>query len=254
MQMGRIAVVALAAVVGLAGCGGGGESFPSKATADGPLGKGADAVWVFRPAEKPKSVVIFFHGQGGRVESTPANHRPWIDHLVSRGTAVVYPRWEVEYERAVVGHVAAGVQRAVDEFGLADLPAMVIGYSRGGALAVEYGAFAPKEKLPIPDTVLSVFPSGWGESTRELDLRPLDHRTTVAFMFGDDDTVVGVRGVEILVRRLQRAGFPGDRIRLHIVRSHGSFVANHFAPMETSPAARTEFWAPADGLLREIER
>ena len=69
-----------------AGCGGK-DSAPTKATSEGPIGKGASGVWIYQPAGKPKDVVVYFHGQGGPEEATPANHLPWIKHLVKRGSA-----------------------------------------------------------------------------------------------------------------------------------------------------------------------
>ena len=74
-----------------AGCGGK-DSAPTKATSEGPIGKGASGVWIYQPAGKPKDVVVYFHGQGGPEEATPANHLPWINHLVKRGSVVIYPR------------------------------------------------------------------------------------------------------------------------------------------------------------------
>ena len=254
----RPVVLIVAAALALAACGGGGEQeggqFPSEPTAVGPIGNGADGVWIFRPAGEPKSVVIFFHGQGGSAEATPVNHRPWIDHLVARGNAVVYPRWELVYERAVMAHVVAGVRTAIGRLGLDDPPVLAIGYSRGGAVAVEYGATAPGEDLPVPDAILSVFPTGSGEESHEVDLSELDAGTRLVFFIGQEDDVVGDLGVRILLRRLQEGEFPGEQVRLRFVRSQGSFTAGHFAPMETSPAARKAFWSPADALLGELER
>ena len=36
---------------------------------------------------------------------------------------------------------------------------LAIGYSRGGAIAVEYGAAAEQNKVPVPDWIMSVFPA-----------------------------------------------------------------------------------------------
>src|SRR5919108_5625998 len=129
--MRTAALLLAAAAFALSACGGGGDRdsgrFPSRPTAVGPIGNGPDGVWIFRPAGKPKSLVIFFHGQGGSAEATPVNHRPWIDHLVAGGTAVVYPRWGLVYERAVMAHVVTGVRTAIERLGLDDAPVMAIG-------------------------------------------------------------------------------------------------------------------------------
>ena len=88
--------VVLVAFLALSGCGGGGSS-STRSSVVGPITHDSKGVWIFRPAGEPKRLVIFFHGQGGPTETTPANHRPWIDHLVKRGAVVVYPRYELSY-------------------------------------------------------------------------------------------------------------------------------------------------------------
>ena len=64
-----------------------------------------------RPA-KPKDVVIFLHGQGGPDEAKPDNHLPWINHLVSRGSIVVYPRYEMDYEADAMPFLVDGLETA----------------------------------------------------------------------------------------------------------------------------------------------
>src|SRR6266545_8344385 len=123
-----------------AGCGGG--STVSKPAVEGPIVAGPNGVYLFRPAGDPKALVIFLHGQGGASETTPHNHRPWIDHLTAGGAVVVYPRFELDYSRAVLDHAVVGIRTAVQRLGTGDLPVLVIGHSRGAALAVEYAAVA----------------------------------------------------------------------------------------------------------------
>jgi acetyl esterase/lipase len=129
-----------------AGCGGK-DSAPTKATSEGPIGKGASGVWIYQPAGKPKDVVVYFHGQGGPEEATPANHLPWINHLVKRGSVVIYPRYEMSYEADPMQFITNAVRTAQKRVDLGGLPVLVIGYSRGGAIAVEYGAVATERKL-----------------------------------------------------------------------------------------------------------
>src|SRR5262245_25888734 len=111
MRLGPVLVL-LVVVLALAGCGGSKTSYPKTATDIGPIGQNEDAVWIFRPAGKPKNLVVFFHGQGGPDEATPKNHLPWIRHLVSRGSVVVYPRWEVFYTQDPIPYVVTGVRAA----------------------------------------------------------------------------------------------------------------------------------------------
>jgi dienelactone hydrolase len=241
----------VAAALLLAGCGGGGPSYPDTPTVAGPFVGGASGVWVFRPAGPPKRVVIYFHGQGGPTEATPANHRDWIDHLVSRGAVVIYPRYELSYSPQVLAPAVAGVRRAAKQLDLAGLPVLSLGYSRGGALAVEYAAVADDHHVPVPDAIESVNPVPIGEQTGIVSLAPIAHRTVMAVIVSDRDPHAG-DGASLLLNRLRNAGFPDSRIELNVARSHGSFSADHLAPLSPSPAARAAYWAPTDALLSQL--
>jgi hypothetical protein len=246
-------LLTLTAALALLGCG---ESskFPDRPSAVGPIGKGAAGVWLFRPAGKPKNLVVYFHGQGGFREATPANHRPWIDHLVARRSVVVYPRWELTYEKDPMRYVVAGVRAATKRLDVGGLPVLSIGYSRGGALAVEYAAVAAKNGLPVPNKIMSIFPASVGNEQHLIDLTSLDHSTGLLIQMGEDDEVVGQTGARRLLRRLQAGRFPAPNIQLDFVDSQPGFKADHFAPLRTSPAAQAAFWRLADRLLDGLDK
>ena len=103
------ALVAVALVLAAAGCGGDDKAKGTNFGAIGPIGKGAAGVWIYTPKGKPKDLVVYFHGQGGPQEATPVNHLAWINHLVRRGSVVIYPRYEMAYE--VDPEVAVWVKR-----------------------------------------------------------------------------------------------------------------------------------------------
>jgi hypothetical protein len=208
-------------------------------------------VWIFRPAGQPKRLTIFFHGQGGALEATPANHRPWIDHLVERGNVVIYPRYELSYNTAVIGPAVAGVRRASERVDVKGLPVLALGYSRGAALAVEYGAVAASKHVPVPDAIESVNPVPFGELARLVDLSPLRPSTVVSVLMSEEDPHA-VDGTTLLLRRLRTVGFPPDQIRLRVAHSNKTFVADHLAPLHSTPSARAAYWAPTDKLLQEI--
>jgi hypothetical protein len=241
------------ALAALAGCGGSGASYPDRATATGPIGTGADGVWVFQPAGKPKNVVVFFHGQGGPQEATPVNHRPWIDHLVKRGSLVIYPRYELSYEPDPIPFVVKGVKAAMERVGTKGLPVLAIGYSRGGGLVVEYGAFAKQKGLPVPNAIMAVFPAGQGDERRIIPLKGIDPRTAILLQIGEDDTVVDGGGARFLLSRLKAVGFPANRVQLDVVRSQQGLQSNHFAPLQTTAAAQAEFWGVADRMLNDLD-
>jgi acetyl esterase/lipase len=254
--MKRAAWIPVATVVllGLAACGGGGKSYPAHATVQGPLVEGSDpaaGAWLFQPAGKPKRLVIFFHGQGGPVEATPVNHRAWIDHLVAKGNAVIYPRYEQSYAEAVIGPAVAGVRTAAKQLGEPDLPVLAVGYSRGGGLAVEYAAVAALQHVPVPKAVETINTVAAGDQAQLVDLRPLRHDTILSLIVSDKDEL-GLVGARALLRRLRLSGFPGSQIQLHFARSTKTFLADHAGPMSTSPEAQKAYWAPTDALLKKL--
>jgi hypothetical protein len=235
-------LLALTLLLALSGCGGKDEGL-SKASSEGPIGKGAAGVWIYQPAGKPKDVVVYF-----------VNHLPWIRHLVDRGSVVVYPRYEMAYEADPMPFIVNGVRAATKKVDVEDLPVLAIGYSRGGAIAVEYGAVAGEKGLPVPDWIMSVFPAPYGNQGKVIDLASLGRFTELLILVGDQDSVVGTQGAALLGERLQAGDFPGQNIQVNQVLSHGSFTADHFAPMQTSPAARDAFWRPADQILDGLDR
>jgi hypothetical protein len=245
--------VVLAALILVAGCGGGGGSQADRARVEGIKTEDPKGVWVFHPVGKPKQLVIFFHGQGGPIEATPANHRPWIAHLVERGAAVVYPRYEMDYSQAVIDPAIAGVRRAMERLDVEGLPVLALGYSRGAALAVEYAAISKREQVPVPDAIESVNPVPYGETARIVNLKPLHDGTVMAVLISDADPMAA-DGASMLLARLRDADFPGDNIELNVARSTKNFSADHLAPLKSTPAARRAYWAPTDALIAAIAK
>lgn len=245
--------VVLAALLVVAGCGGGGAAVSTRPTVEGLQTQHAKGAWIFRPAGTPKRLVIFFHGQGDETEATPANHRPWIDHLVKKGAVVVYPRYEQVYSPAVIEPAVAGVRQASGRLDLEGLPVLALGYSRGAALAVEYAAVSGGRHVPVPDAVESVNPVPYGETAHPVDLTPLRPRTVLAVIVSEQDPHAS-DGAGYLIQRLREAGFPGNQIELNIARSRGSFTADHLGPLGSSAAARAAYWAPTDALIRQLHR
>jgi len=151
-------------------------------------------------------------------------------------------------------YAVAGIQAATAYLDVGGLPVLVIGYSRGGALAVEYGAVAARNGLPVPDKIMSIFPASVGNEQHLIDLTSLDHSTGLLIQMGEEDAIVGRTGARHLLWRLRAGGFPAQNIKLDFVKSHAGFTADHFAPLQTSPSARAAFWRPADLLLVGLNR
>jgi hypothetical protein len=233
----------------LAACG---SSRPSVSVV-GPLGKGADQVWVFEPAGKPKDVVVFIHGLG-RGELTPANHRPWLEHMAKEGSAVLYPRYERSLGQPnAVLHVLAAVRTGLKHLNQPGLPQVAIGYPRGGEIVIDYAAVA-RGAGPAPREVVSVFPGTVDPVDPPLDLRSIAPRTRLTILVGDRDTVVDGAGARQLLRRLEVAEFPPERLSLVVVKSRQGFTVTHLAPLDVSPAAKVAFWARADRIVERARR
>jgi acetyl esterase/lipase len=254
----RLRVAAALAVVALAGCGGHGATTAahrSPVVVEGPLGKGSDQYWIYRPRIYPQSVVVFLHGTGDVAETTPVHHRAWLRHLALEGNAVVYPRYEtIPGQGDSLRHALLGAGEGIAKLGVRTRPIVVIGYSRGGFLAFEYAAEAYRVR-GTPRAVLAVFPAGrnpYGD--RPLRAKRIARDTRIVILVGDRDTVVGARGAEEILRSLALARFPTRGVVVQRVNSVGDFQATHLSALEDTQAARIAFWQPADELIAQVVR
>jgi pimeloyl-ACP methyl ester carboxylesterase len=235
-----------------AGCGGRNETFDTVPLEQvGPLGSGADQVWFYPSKGEPRSVVIFLHGYGGAREETPVNHVPWLKHLAENGSDVIYPRYEVGGLPDPFPHLDAGVEAAMKRLGNPKVPTIVIGYSRGARVGVDYAAIQAEDGNE-PKAVLAVFPGLNSPGERLGPLDALDSNTKIVMMVGDRDTGVGGVGARAILGRLAQAGFPAERIEIIGVKSNKRFSATHLSVLESSPGARAAFWKPADRLIDSV--
>jgi predicted esterase len=247
---------ALLALLALAGCGGAKHAAPApRPHVEGPYGTGADQVWLVRPEGKPRSVVVFLHGLGDQTEDTPVNHEQWLVHLAEQGSAVIYPRYEaaptIENQPKVDEHALRGVALGLKTLGIPKVPAVLIGYSRGGPLAVDLASVATMVGLE-PRGILSVFPARRYPNEPPLDLRTIAPGEKIWIMVGDRDNVVGEYGAAELIHRLETAGFPKRQLRLLKVVSHGDFAATHLSVLSDSAAAKAAYWGTADSLIAGV--
>lgn len=243
----------LAPLAGLAvGCGGGGGGTTTHAASKpGRVGDGPREAWFYPAAGKPRSLVVFLHGYGGAREETPVNHLPWLRHLTREGSDVIYPRYEQGGSLSPYTDLDIGVQVARTRLGRPHVPTIVIGYSRGGRVAVDYAALEAA-RGHAPAAVLAVFPglNSPGEKLGPLD--QLDSKTKIVMMVGDEDTGVGGVGARALLLRLAQAHFPANRIKIIGVKSTKSFKATHLSVLESGPGAQDAFWKPADELIDSV--
>lgn len=230
----------------LAGCGG--SAKPERGVAERSVGAGPQQVWLFEPkGQEPKALVVFLHGRGDAREDTPHYHRPWLRHLAERGNAVLYPRYEkIPGDSRALRFLVDAVPPAAAQLPKG-LPVILIGYSRGGGLAVDYAALHPE--VGIPRAVIAVFPV---LLDARLHLRSIPPSVRFLFLVGDRDTQVGADGARDLLQQLLRAGYPRRLLRAELVGSRGAFRATHLSVLEDSPGARKAFWSRADRLIAAV--
>jgi dienelactone hydrolase len=249
----------MTAAVLAAGCGGASNQ---AATGPRPIATGrtdtvverqfpgnADGFYLFTPRRRAwDRIVVFVHGHGGQTEITPANHRPWLQHLAERGSAVVYPRYEEHPGgHGAARHIDAAVRTAVAVLGprSAEVPVVGIGYSRGGRLVVDWAALAaPRMK---PRAILSVFPASAEDPSPDLSQLALTMR--ILILVGDQDETVAHYGALELIDALGQSGFDMHLEQSIVLESTPDFAVTHLSVLDHSPRARELFWKPADQLI-----
>jgi hypothetical protein len=219
---------------------------------DGPYGRSASQVWVVVPDRPVRSVVVFGHGWK-LAPPSPANSwvgqfRPWLDHLATGGSAVIFPRYQLgvgdAQDATRVRDFAIGIHIGYDVLGRPQVPVIAVGYSFGASLAFYYGADAAAWRLPLPSAVQAVFPGGMIPG---VPLLPLDRTVRVLIQVGDADTEAGNAGANAFWSWL--ATHPSSGKRYQVVRSSPALAATHAAPKSATAAAQRTFWAPLDRLI-----
>jgi pimeloyl-ACP methyl ester carboxylesterase len=238
--------------------GPGGADYRHGAVATETWGQGAEQCWIFSPSQPSPDaapVVGFLHGWGG---TEPAAYQAWIDHLVRRGTVVVFPRYHAGLMDRPAGMtaIAGGALRsALDRMGSGALPRFdgrfaLIGHSLGGAIAANLAAAADEHRLPAARALTVVEP---GDSRKEGgpgrafasvlgDYGRIPAGTLMQVVVGADDSNVGADvGRRIFLGATRVASADKDFVVVHSdSRGAPALVADHFAPLApVRPAARS---------------
>ncbi len=249
MRVGSIGVLAALSLTLLSGSAGS-AAVAAGCSPSGPFGAGRTQVWLLEPASPPKSVVLFAHGW---TAVDPDDwHRVRFDHLCATGSVVLFPRYQLDeldtWQQGVDGF-RRGVQIGFGRLGSTRLPVVAAGFSFGGALVNYYAGNARAWKVPVPGSVLSIFPTARVPG-RSAGRPPRSVRFVV--LAGDRDEVVGTAGAKDLMAWLQ--GHPAARKTYRLVRSSAALTATHEAPKELSSASTREFWRPLDVLVADARR
>ncbi len=213
------------------------------------IGSGAGHVWILRPSGPPRDIVVFAHGWSTPV---PSDWAPWLDHLRSRGSIVVFPRYEAgagDSSAAALAAFRRGVTAAFRRLGPTRLPVLALGKSFGAAAVFEYGAEARQWGVPAPAAIVSIFPA------LPIGGVPSSHLAPAVFaevIVGDADTTAGSAGADAFWRWL--GGHPASAKRYVVIHSRPGFTATHDSVQQATPIVRALFWAPVDALLARLRR
>ena len=224
---------------------------------EGPFGSGAGEVWLLRPYGPARSIVVFGHGW----KLFPPSHahpwvgqfRPWFDHLVRGGSAVLFPRYQLGVGDvggpATVSAYRRGLELGLLRLGSPRVPVIAAGYSYGASLAFAYAANARRWQLPQPWALDCIFPA---EPIAGAQLAVIPRSVNVLVQVGADDVEAGRAGADALWRLL--AAHPADGKRYQVISSRPGFLAEHAAPKRSDAAARRAFWLPLDALIALVRQ
>ena len=167
--------------------------------------------WKGTPADKPDRVPVTFFLHGFSAVN-PVAYQSWIRHIVLRGNALVYPRYQATnfvptatYTPNAIAALGSGVDwlranaKPAPRFGQG---VNVIGHSYGGSVAANVGARAREAGLPKPASMLIVNPFSSNasytppEPAIDPDLSGIPDGTELVCIVADTDTTTGRLGCD----------------------------------------------------------
>jgi acetyl esterase/lipase len=220
--------------------GRGADSYPHKSVRKSEIGEGPRSYILFEPDDpRPDRapVVVFTHGW---LAMNPGVYGAWINHLVRRGTIVIYPRY-MESETPITEFLPNTLDAIVDAFDvLQTSPSHIkadrsrfglVGHSTGGVLAAQVAAMASDRGLPEPKAVIAVTP---GELVRSKGpkLSSIPAETLLVVVAAEHDVVTGDGRARQIYR--EATSVPPARKRFVLfrtdIRGRPAFWADHLAP------------------------
>lgn len=234
------------------------------------FGKDSTAFWLYEPAEpkaKQAPLVIFLHGYS---VMTPDAYLDWIEHIVRRGSVVVYPKYQKDLFTPPVDYFSNTATAIYDALEVLEKPGStkvdlsrvaVVGHSAGGVGAATYAANAEESKLPVPKVVMAVHPGqgmrkGW-QIIPMGDCTKIPSATHLAVVIGADDGFVG----NLSARRIWSgcSHIPERAMITVFSDNHGlpALRSNHLAPLaydehSTNALDWFAYWRTFDSLCDAV--
>jgi dienelactone hydrolase len=210
------------------------------------------SVTIFEPKEPtPRSapVVGFTQGVG------PEEYQGWIDHLVGRGSIVVFQNQPfdtvnlTERRKGPLAGLRAAMQALARPGHVRPQwdQLVLVGHSVGGNMAAQLAADIGTQHLPRPRAVFAVQPRLEDQASLQV-LAGIAASTLALVLASDRDDRVGVEGPKAMWAALGH--LPATSKDYVLVRSdeHGipALVADHFLPLSGSgyPADALDFYGP----------
>lgn len=173
------------------------------------LGNGPDRTYIFSPTDgigKALPLVIFLHGWQG---ANPKNFGALIDHLVRRGSVVLYPVYQRGSNDAPqeITTIAKRSLAQTIEWLVHSHPgrvmtdrALYFGFSMGATMAINLAAHAPGNGMPSASMLLLSAPGDahhvhrgpLGRSILATSLDRVPTSVPVVIMSGAEDSTIGV--------------------------------------------------------------
>ena len=235
------------------------DVYPHKSVRRQEYGTGPRSYWIFEPAEPTPElapVVVFHHGW---LAVNPAAYGAWIDHLARRGSIVIFPRYQHDWNTKPTDFLPNALAAIHDALHVLETSPKhirpdrarfaLIGHSAGGNLSAQIAAVAEEHGLPRPRAVIALLP-GEVVPSREPSLARIHETTLLVVAAAEDDRVVG----DVRARRIfsETTAIPAARKKFVLYRTdlhgHPRLLADH-----TSPTGAYRGFDTGDGLLRGFQ-
>ncbi|HEY3185007.1 MAG TPA: hypothetical protein VGJ77_19355 [Gaiellaceae bacterium] len=198
-------------------------------------------------------MVVYLHGWGANLPFEW--HQAWFEHLLARGSAVLFPEYQDGVDDAFVVvpyDLRVGLRLGFRALRERDVPVVAAGFSAGASFAFVYAANAKRWSVPAPRAVYSIFPVDPLLIDPGLDVSKLDD-TRVLLLVGDHDDVVGRQGGDAFWSLL--GAVPASEKEYRVIRTTDDLLADHEAPTAIhDPVVRRTFWGPLDRLVASARR